>query len=113
MKNLMGCVWDRGFYHQTDLQQTIADFLTLRKPDLNIVDAYHPMVRNGPRGKSADDCVEMRTLLASADPVLIDAASAKLLGYTTDKVTHIRIGAEMKIGSMDLTAADVRRFKLA
>ena len=113
MKNLMGCVWDRGAYHTIDLQQTIADFLTLRKPDLNIVDAYHPMVRNGPRGKSVEDCVEMRTLLASTDPVLIDAAAAKLLGYPADKVTHIKIAAGMKLGSMDLATADVRRFKLA
>lgn len=113
MKNLMGCVWDRGVYHQVDLQQTIADFLTLRKPDLNILDAYHPMVRNGPRGKSVEDCVEMRRLLASADPVLIDSAATKLLGYTTDKVTHIRIADGMRLGTMDLSAADVRSIKLA
>jgi uncharacterized protein (DUF362 family) len=113
MKNLMGCIWDRGAYHQVDLQQTIADFLTLRKPDLNIVDAYHPMVRNGPRGKSVEDCVEMRRLLASPDPVLIDSAAAKLLGYTTDKVTHIKLAADLKLGSMDIAAADVRSFKLA
>lgn len=113
MKNLMGVVWDRGVYHKVDLQQTIADFLTLRKPDLNIIDAYHPMVRNGPRGKSVEDCVEMRALLASADPVLVDAAAAKMLGYTVDKVTHIKIGADLKIGSADIAAADVRRFKLA
>ena len=113
MKNLMGCVWDRGVYHNVDLQQTIADFLTLRKPDLNIVDAYHPMVRNGPRGKSVEDCVEMKTLLVSTDPVLIDAASSKLLSYAVDKVPHIRIAADMKLGSMDLATADVRRFKLS
>ncbi len=113
MKNLMGCVWDRGVYHRTDLQQTIADFLTLRKPDLNIVDAYHPMVRNGPRGKSVEDCVEMKRLLVSADPVLIDAACTKLLGYTTDKVTHVKIGADMHLGTMDLAAAEVRSLKIA
>jgi uncharacterized protein (DUF362 family) len=113
MKNLMGCVWDRGVYHNVDLQQTIADFLTLRKPDLNILDAYHPMVRNGPRGKSVEDCVEMRRLFASTDPVLIDAAAAKVLGYTTDKVTHIKIGAGMNLGSLDLATADVRSIKLA
>jgi len=113
MKNLMGCIWDRGVYHNVDLQQTIADFLTLRKPDLNIVDAYHPMVRNGPQGKSVEDCVEMRRLLASTDPVLVDAAAAKLLGYTTDKVTHIKLAADLKLGSLDISAADVRSIKLS
>jgi len=113
MKNLMGCIWDRGVYHNVDLQQTIADFLTLRKPDLNIVDAYHPMVRNGPQGKSVEDCVEMRRLLVSTDPVLIDAAAAKILGYTTDKVTHIKLAADLKLGSLDLSTADVRSIKLS
>ncbi len=112
MKNLMGCVWDRGVYHNVDLQQTIADFLTLRKPDLNIVDAYHPMVRNGPRGKSVEDCVEMKRLFASADPVLIDTACTKLLGYSPEKVTHVKIGAGMNLGVMDFAAADVRSIKL-
>lgn len=114
MKNLMGCIWDRGFYHRNDLQQTIADFLTLRKPDLNVLDAYHPMVRNGPRGKSVDDCVEMRTLLASADIVALDAAATKLLGHPEPGVIgHVRIGAEMGLGTMDLRQVEVRRFKLA
>ncbi len=113
MKNLMGCVWDRGVYHNVDLQQTIADFLTLRKPDLNIVDAYHPMVRNGPRGKSVEDCVEMKRLLASTDPVLIDTACTKLLGYTPEKVTHVKIGADLRLGTTDLSAAEVRSIKLA
>ncbi|HQF40606.1 MAG TPA: DUF362 domain-containing protein, partial [Opitutaceae bacterium] len=79
----------------------------------NIVDAYHPMVRNGPRGKSAEDCVEMKRLLASTDPVLIDTACTKLLGYTPEKVTHVKIGADLRLGTTDLSAAEVRSIKLA
>ena len=113
MKNLMGVVWDRGFFHQNNLHQTIADFLLLRKPTLNILDAYHPMVRNGPRGKTVDDVVEMRSLLASTDPVALDAAAAKMLGLDPDRVAHIKIGHEMKLGMMDLEQVEVRRFNLA
>jgi len=113
MKNLMGIVWDRGYWHKTDLSQCIADILTVRKPALNIIDAYHPMVRNGPRGKSVEDCVEMRTLLASTDIVTVDAAAAKLLGHNPADITHVRIAHEMKLGRMDLENADVRRHKLA
>ena len=46
MKNLMGIVWDRGFYHGNGLHQCIADFCLFRKPDLNIVDAYRVTMRN-------------------------------------------------------------------
>jgi uncharacterized protein (DUF362 family) len=113
MKNLMGIVWDRGSWHRTDLHQCIADLLTLRKPALNVIDAYHPMVRNGPRGKTVEDCVEMRTLLASTDIVAVDAAAAKLLGHAPTDIAHVRIGHEMNIGRMDLENIDVRRLKLA
>jgi uncharacterized protein (DUF362 family) len=113
MKNLMGIIWDRGFYHRTDLHQCIADLLTFKKPTLNILDAYAPMVRNGPRGKSADDLVVMRTLLVSTDIVAIDAAGAKLLNHQPSDVRHIAIAAEMKLGTMDLEQVDIRRFKLA
>jgi uncharacterized protein (DUF362 family) len=113
MKNLMGVIWDRRTYHSRDLHQCIADFVTFKKPTLNILDAYHPMMRNGPRGKTVDDVMEMRTLLASADPVAIDAAGAKLMGFDPAKVTHIKIAADMKLGTMDLTQVDVRRINLA
>ena len=113
MKNLMGVIWDRGFYHQNNIHQAIADFLTLRKPTLNILDAYHPMVRNGPRGKTVDDVFEMRSLLASTDPVALDAAAARMLGLDPAQIAYIKIGDEMKLGTMDLEAVDVRRIKLA
>ena len=115
MKNLMGAVSkrDQQHYHREDLHQCIADFLTFRPPALNILDAYHPMVRNGPRGKTADDLVEMRSLLASTDIVAIDAAAARLLGHQPSDVRHVRLASELKVGTMDLGAVDIRRFKLA
>ncbi|HZL44800.1 MAG TPA: DUF362 domain-containing protein [Opitutaceae bacterium] len=113
MKNLMGVIWDRGDYHRNDLHQTIADFLTFKQPTLNVLDAYHPMVRNGPRGTSVEDVVEMRTLLASTDIVAIDAAGAKMLGHQPSDVRHVRIGDQMKLGTMNLDQVEIRRFKLA
>ena len=113
MKNLMGVVWDRGTYHRNDLHQTIADFLTFKRPTLNIVDAYHPMVRNGPRGISVEDVVEKRMLLASTDIVAIDAAAAKLLGHQPADVRHVKIGDQMKLGTMNLDLVEIRRFNLA
>jgi len=113
MKNLMGIVWDRGFYHRTDLHQCIADLLTFEKPTLNILDAYAPMVRNGPRGTSANDLVVMRTLLVSTDIVATDSAGARLLNYQPSDIRHIAIAAGMNLGTMDLEQVDIRRLKLA
>ena len=80
---------------------------------LNVLDAYHPMVRNGPRGTSVEDVVEMRTLLASTDIVALDAAAARLLGHQPSDVRHVRIGDQMKLGTMNLDQIEIRRFKLA
>jgi uncharacterized protein (DUF362 family) len=113
MKNLMGVVWDRRFYHGNDLHQCIADFATVLPPTLNLVDAYHPMVRNGPRGRAETDVVELRSLLASADIVAVDAAASRMLGHDPTAIRHIPLAAELKVGTMDLETVDIRRFKLS
>jgi uncharacterized protein (DUF362 family) len=113
IKNLMGTIWDRQFYHRTDLHQCMVDLLTVKRPALNILDAYAPMVRNGPRGTSVDDLVVMRALLASTDIVAIDAAGAKMLNVTASDIRHVVIADEMGLGCMDLQKVDVRRLTLA
>lgn len=112
MKNLMGNVWDRGTWHGNDLHQCIADFATFRKPDLNIVDAYNVMTRNGPRGVSKEDVVTMKTQLISTDIVAVDAAAAKLFGLQPDEVRHIAIAAEKGVGSKELDKLSIKRISL-
>lgn len=109
MKNLMGIVWDRGYWHRNDLHQCIADFSSFRKPDLNIVDAYNVMKRNGPRGVSKADVVNMKSLLISSDIVAVDAAAAKLFGKEPSDIGHIKLANDMKIGSMDLDKLNIYR----
>lgn len=109
MKNLMGNVWDRGFWHRNDLHQCIADFATFRKPTLNIVDAYNIMKQNGPRGVSVNDVVLMKSLLISTDIVSIDAAAAKLFGINPTDVRHIQIAADQKVGRLDLENLNIKR----
>ncbi len=110
LKNLMGIVWDRRFWHTNDLHQCIADFGTWeRKPDLNIVDAYRVMMRNGPRGVSVDDVSEMKSLIASTDMVAADAAATRLFGLEPEEVGHIRIAHEMGVGNMKLDQLNISR----
>ncbi len=109
MKNLMGNVWDRQFWHRTDLHQCIADFATYRKPTLNVLDAYYVMKDNGPRGVSRADLIEMRSQLISTDIVTLDTAGAKLFGIDPNEVRHLRIASEMKIGRSDLENLRINR----
>ena len=112
MKNLMGIVWDRGYWHRNNLHQCIADFAAYRKPDLNIVDAYLVMKRNGPRGVSKEDVVTLKSQIISSDIVAADAAAAKLFGTEPDDIDHIRIAHEMKIGNMNLDQLNINRIKI-
>jgi uncharacterized protein (DUF362 family) len=112
MKNLMGNVWDRGFWHSNDLHLCIAEYATHRRPDLNIIDAYAVMKRNGPRGVSVEDVVTMKAQLISRDMVAVDAASTKLAGLDPDNVRYIQLAAERGVGRKDLENLNIKRIAL-
>lgn len=109
MKNLMGNVWDRGYWHSNDLHQCIADFASWKKPDLTVVDAYYVMKKNGPRGVSKEDVVTLKSQIVSTDIVAADAAAAKLFGKNPEDIDHIRIADEKKIGTMKLDKLSIYR----
>jgi len=112
MKNHMGIVWDRGYWHRNNLNQCIADFAAYRKPDLNVVDAYRVMTKRGPRGVSEEDVVMMKSLILSKDIVAADAAAAKLFGVEPANVPHIKLAHDAGLGTMDLTKLSINRIKM-
>ena len=112
MKNLMGVVWDRRYWHRNDLHQCIADFASYRRPALTVVDAYNVMKRNGPRGISVGDVLPMKSQIVSTDLVAADAAAAKLFGAEPSNIRHIQLAARMNLGRMDLNALSINRIKL-
>jgi len=112
MKNLMGVVWDRMYWHRNDLHQCIADYSTFRQPDLNVIDAYRVMMKNGPRGVSLNDVVTYKTQILSADIVAADAAAAKVFGSEPEDIDYIVKGAELGAGTYDLENLNINRIKL-
>lgn len=117
MKNYMGIVYDREYFHSNDLQQCIADVCTWEKrPVLNIVDAYRIMFQNGPRGKSAGDTALVKSLIISPDIVAADTAAIKLFNQvktmSIDQVGHIGKGESMGLGTTDLQKLDVKQLKV-
>lgn len=112
MKNLMGVVWDRGFYHQNNLHQCIADFIRYKKPTLNVLDAYAPMMRNGPRGKDEKDLIHTKSLLASTDIVAIDAAGSMLLGHKENDIEHVKLAGTAGLGIFELGKIKIERIKM-
>lgn len=117
MKNLMGIVWDRGYFHRNDLQQCIADICTLGKaPVLNVVDAYRVMKTHGPQGRSEADVVNPKAMFVSTDMVAVDTAATKFFDQIQemplDSVGHIANGAAHKLGTMDLESLTIKRISL-
>lgn len=117
MKNYMGIVWDREYFHRTDLQQCIADVCTFHKrPALNIVDAYRIMFKNGPQGKSVADTALLKTLIVSPDIVAADAASVKFFSQVKqmniNEVSHIGMGQALHLGTEDLDKLRIDRIKI-
>jgi uncharacterized protein (DUF362 family) len=112
MKNLMGVVWDRTFWHRNNLHQCIADYATHRKPDLNVIDGYRVMMKNGPRGVSVNDVVSYKTLILSPDIVAADAAAAKVFGSEPEDIGYIVKAAELGVGTYNLDSLNINRIKL-
>lgn len=112
MKNLMGVIWDRGWWHKHDLHQCIVDFAGYRKPDLNVVDAFNVLMRHGPRGVSTKDVVQMGSQLISTDMVTADAAAARLFGAKAHEIPYIRMAAAQGAGRMDLENLSIKRIAL-
>lgn len=117
MKNYMGIVWDRGFFHKNDLQQCIADICTWnKKPVLNIVDAYRVMRQNGPQGKSETDVSLLKTLIVSSNIVAADTAALKFFNQVEkmdlSAVGHIGKGEAHKLGTTNLDKLTIKRIKI-
>jgi len=117
MKNYMGIVWDRGFFHSNDLQQCIADICTWhKKPALNIIDAYRCMRQGGPQGRSVNDTSVLKALIASTDIVAADTAAVGLFNQVEamdiNTVTHIAKGEEFNLGTQNLDNLNVKRIRL-
>jgi len=117
MKNLMGIIWDRRIFHNTNLQQCIADMCTLdKKPILNVVDAYRVIKNNGPRGKTDADVVKAKGLFISGDMVAVDTAATKFFSQirevSLDDVKYLEYAQKLKVGTMDIDSLNVKRIKL-
>jgi len=113
LKNNMGLVWDRGYWHANNLNQCIADYaLYEKKPALNVIDCYNVMVKHGPQGVSKEDIVSMKSQILTTDWVAGDAAAAKMLGVPVEKIEYIPIAHKMGLGNMNLDSLNIKRIKM-
>lgn len=108
MKGLLGVVTNPPALHNA-LDQNIADLNTLIKPTLHVIDAIRTLAVNGPTGGSLDFVVQTNLVMASHDPVALDAYAAKLLFLRKpEDIPYIKHGAAMSIGRMDVDKVRIK-----
>ncbi|MFA7074016.1 MAG: DUF362 domain-containing protein [Endomicrobiaceae bacterium] len=113
IKNLMGvCGGNRATMHW-DIDKKLPEVLAFIKPDLNIIDGYRILIRNGPRGGNLGDVKKTSILIASADAVLADSyASQTLYQINPENIGHIKEAAISGLGSMNINKANIKTFKI-
>ncbi len=90
MKNWMGAVEDRGFWHRNDLHQCIADFAAYLRPAWTIIDATRCMLDRGPQGPTANMKVP-DLLVVSRDQVTADAWASSLFHPSPAAVRYLAL----------------------
>ena len=77
MKNWYGILGgERNRLHQ-QIHQSLVDLASFMLPTLTLLDGYRILLRNGPTGGSLEDVALKQTVIASTDPVALDAWVAK------------------------------------
>ncbi|OGV52098.1 MAG: hypothetical protein A2017_10690 [Lentisphaerae bacterium GWF2_44_16] len=110
MKNWMGAVRDRRYWHGNNMHQCIADFCTFMKPAWTIIDATRTMMSSGPKGPGRLQYPDL--LIVSKDQVAADAFAATLFHDSPEKVGYLRIAGEMGIGNVDLKKMNIHRIEV-
>ncbi len=112
LKNAMGVIGgNRGQIHAA-LGQRIADLNLVIKPHLNMIDATRILLRNGPSGGNLNDVQVLNTLVASTDPISVDAYATTLFGLQPQDIESTRVGYELGLGEIDLNKVQIVHNKL-
>ena len=107
LKNMMGLVWDRGYFHRTDLNQAIAELNAYRKPDLIILDAIKGITDRGPTGPGP--IREWKQVVFGVDPVATDAYGADLFGLKPEEIGYIPAAVKLGLGEIDIQKLTVTK----
>ncbi len=98
MKNWYGLLGGRRNRLHQSINVSIADLATFMRPTLTILDATRVLLRNGPQGGNIDDATDLHQVIASLDPVAVDAYGATLIGVQPEAVEYLKLAAERGLG---------------
>lgn len=104
MKNMMGCIArDRGIMHE-DFNEKLMDLLQVVFPSISIIDG----IVGRERGEIEGNPVDAKVMLASRDPVAVDAVGATVMGFAEGEVGHIALAEKFGFGNAQLRNIEIR-----
>lgn len=114
MKNWYGMLGgQRNQLHQK-IHESLVDLADFVRPTLTIIDCYRILLRNGPTGGNLEDVLLKKTLVASTDPVAIDAYVAKAFwNMEVDALPYLKMAAARGLGTYQFEKVRTQVKKLA
>ncbi|HUV70832.1 MAG TPA: DUF362 domain-containing protein [Terracidiphilus sp.] len=102
MKNWYGILGgQRNRLHQ-QIHQSLVDLASFMLPTVTILDGYRVLLRNGPTGGSLEDVDTKKTVVASTDPVALDAWVAKAWwNLNPDRLPYLAMASNHGLGTTE------------
>ena len=113
IKNILGCVPGirKGLFHVQSAEsrevfaQMLVDLTHVVKPQVNIMDAVVAMEGEGP---NAGNPRKLGLILASSDPVALDAVACEVVGIDPMSIDTTRLAHEQGLGCGDIDSIEIR-----
>ena len=112
MKNWMGVIYDRQYFHRKGLSECIAELSSFVKPTLTIVDATRIMLWGGPATSNARATRNLDMLIAGKDQLAVDVyclgiAEWQNRSWKPQDIPQFRHAVKMGVGRMDVESLKV------
>jgi len=109
MKNWYGILrGERNRLHQ-QIHQSLVDLAAFMLPTVTILDSYRVLLRNGPTGGSLEDVSIKKTVIASTDPVALDAWVAKSWwNLNADRLPYLGMASNRGLGTVEYERLKVK-----
>jgi uncharacterized protein (DUF362 family)/NAD-dependent dihydropyrimidine dehydrogenase PreA subunit len=111
VKNMYGIVpgFMKGRLHSVaprpvPFSRVVVDIFSLAPPRLTVMDAVVAMEGDGPSGGSPR---EIGAIVASSDPIALDAVVSRMMGYRERQVPTVRLGEEAGLGVAGFDDIDI------
>jgi uncharacterized protein (DUF362 family) len=113
IKGLMGLIWDRWSFHvKYNINQALADLVTVIKPQLTILDATRALVSGGPGGPG--EVQKPNLIIAGTDPVAVDSVGVTVAPWYGQQfkgrqVEHLLVAHQRGLGKIDIEQLRILR----